>query len=146
MSIDMNNDKFEQNQEFLRKIGETMNNMQAPLREVIETTNAANQAIVAAMQAPLREIIETVNAANQAIAAAIQSDALKNALQFGQKIAQTISAYNFAPMLKAFSEAMIPIKYLLYLLIFLLLLLLLLNHYLNSSSQELQYYFLLTLK
>ena len=111
MSIDMNNDKFEHNQEFLRKIGDTINNMQAPLREAIETANTANQAIAAAMQAPLRQAIEAANAANQAIAAAMQSDALKNALQFGRKIAQTISAYNFAPMLKAFSEAMIPIKY-----------------------------------
>ena len=89
MSSDINNDKFEQNQEFLQKIGETINNMQAPLRQIAEAASVANKAIVAAMQ----------------------SDVIQNALQIGQKIAQTISSFNFAPMLKAFSEAMIPIKY-----------------------------------
>lgn len=89
MSADMNNDKFEQNQEFLRKISETINNMRAPLQQAVEAASVASQAIV------------TV----------IQSDAVQNALQFGQKIAQTIAAYDFAPMLKNLSEAMIPIRY-----------------------------------
>lgn len=89
MSTDMNNDKFEQNQEFLRKISETINNMRAPLQQAVEAASAASQAIV------------TV----------IQSDAVQNALQFGQKIAQTIASYDFAPMLKNLSEAMIPIRY-----------------------------------
>lgn len=85
----MNNDKFEQNQEFLRKISETINNMRAPLQQAVEAANAASQTLVTVMQ----------------------SDAIQNALQFGQKIAQTIVAYDFAPMLKNLSEAMIPIRY-----------------------------------
>ena len=89
MNINLNNDKFEQNQEFLRKISETINNMQVPLHQAVEAANAASQAIV------------TV----------IQSDAIQNALNFGQKIAQTIANYNFGPMLKNLSEAIIPIKY-----------------------------------
>lgn len=89
MSSDMNNNKFEQNQEFLRKISETINNMRIPLQQVAIAANAASQAIVTALQ----------------------SDAVQNALNFGQKIAQTIAKYDFAPMLKNLSEAMIPIRY-----------------------------------
>ena len=89
MSIDLNNDRFEQSMEPLRKIGETINNMQAPLRQIAENVRIANQALVAA----------------------VQSDVVQNALQFGQSIAKLVASYDFTPMLKKFSEAMIPIKY-----------------------------------
>ena len=89
MSIDLNNDKFEQSMEFLRKIGETINNMQAPLRQLAENMRMANQALVAA----------------------VQSDAVQNVLRFGQSIAKLVSSYDFTPMLKKFSEAIIPIRY-----------------------------------
>lgn len=89
MSIDLNNDKFEQSMEPLRKIGETINNMQAPLRQIAENVRIANQALVAA----------------------VQSDVVQNVLQFGQSIAKLVASYDFTPMLKKFSEAMIPIKY-----------------------------------
>lgn len=89
MSVDMNNDNFEQRQEVLREISETINTMQKPLRQIVESVSAASQALVAT----------------------IQSDAVQNVLQFGQKIAQTFATYDFSPMLKNLSEAMIPIRY-----------------------------------
>ena len=85
----MSNDAFEQQQEFLRKINETINNMQAPLHQVVEATTAASRAL----------------------SAALQSNAIQNALNLGQRIAQTIASYDFSPMLKKISEAMIPLKY-----------------------------------
>ena len=88
MSIDLNNDKFEHSLESLRKIGETINNMQAPLRQLAESAQKANQALVAA----------------------VHSDAVQNVLQFGQSIAKLVSSYDFTPMLKKFSEAIIPIR------------------------------------
>lgn len=89
MSIDLNNDRFEQSMEPLRKIGETINNMQAPLRQIAENVRIANQALVAA----------------------VQSDVVQNVLQFGQSIAKLVASYDFTPMLKKFSEAIIPIRY-----------------------------------
>ncbi len=85
----MSSDAFEQQQEFLQKINETINNMQAPLHQVVEATTAASRAL----------------------SAALQSNAIQNALNLGQRIAQTIASYNFSPMLKKISEAMIPLKY-----------------------------------
>ena len=41
----------------------------------------------------------------------MQSDVVQNVLQFGQSIAKLVASYDFTPMLKKFSEAMIPIKY-----------------------------------
>ena len=89
MSIDLNSDRFEQSMEPLRKIGETINNMQAPLRQIAENVRIANQALVAA----------------------VQNDVVQNVLQFGQSIAKLVSSYDFTPMLKKFSEAIIPIRY-----------------------------------
>lgn len=87
--VDMYNDKFEQSQEVLQKIGETINNIQAPLQQIVEATRIATQAVVSAMQ----------------------NDAIQNILQVGQKIAQTFATYDFSPVLKNLSEAMIPIRY-----------------------------------
>ena len=77
MSVDMNNDNFEQRQEVLREISETINTMQKPLRQIVESVSAASQALVAT----------------------IQSDAVQNVLQFGQKIAQTFATYDFSSSL-----------------------------------------------
>lgn len=88
MSTDQNN-KFEQSQEFLRKIGETINKMQEPLRKSVENAQMMTRAVVSA----------------------IQSDAVQNALRVGQEISRIIANCDFTPMLKKFSEALIPIKY-----------------------------------
>lgn len=88
MSTDQNN-KFEQNQEFLRKIGETINKMQEPLRKSVENAQMMTRAVVSA----------------------IQSDVVQNALRVGQEISRIIANCDFTPMLKKFSEALIPIKY-----------------------------------
>lgn len=88
MSTDQNN-KFEQRQEFLRKIGETINKMQEPLRKSVENAQMMTHAVVSTFQ----------------------SDAVQNALRVGQEISRIIANCDFTPMLKKFSEALIPIKY-----------------------------------
>ena len=88
MSTDQNN-KFEQSQEFLRKIGETINKMQEPLRKSVENAQMMTRAVVSTFQ----------------------SDAVQNALRVGQEISRIIANCDFTPMLKKFSEALIPIKY-----------------------------------
>lgn len=89
MSIDVNNDKFEHSLESLRKIGETINNMQVPLRQIAENVQKTNQVLISA----------------------VQSAAVQNVLQLGQSIATLFSSCDFTPMLKKFSESFIPIRY-----------------------------------
>ena len=89
MKLDFNNEAFEHHEDLLRKIGEAVSKIQAPLQKLGETVQIANQAIVATAQ----------------------SQAVQNALRLGQEVAKTMAAFDFTPMLKKFSEAIIPLKY-----------------------------------
>ena len=89
MDLGMNNDEIENNQELVFKLGETLSRIQAPLQKIAETVKAANQTFIAVTQ----------------------SDAVQNALRMGQELVKTITAFDFKPILKKFSEAMIPLKY-----------------------------------
>lgn len=89
MKLDFNNEAFEHNEDLLRRIGEAISKIQAPLQKLEETARIANQALIAT----------------------VQSQAVQNALQLGQEVAKTVAAFDFTPMLKKFSEAIIPLKY-----------------------------------
>ena len=89
MKLNFNSDAFEHNEELLRKIGEAVSEIQVPLQKLGETAQVANQALIAT----------------------IQSQAVHNALRLGQEVAKTMAAFDFTPMLKKFSEAIIPLQY-----------------------------------
>jgi len=59
----------------------------------------------------LQSIVNTVQALNASVVSAIQSDAMRSIINIGNKISNMISKVDFTPMLKKFSEAMIPIYY-----------------------------------
>ena len=89
MKQDFNNEAFEHHEDLLRKIGEAIIKIQAPLQKLGDTAQIANQALIAT----------------------VQSQAVQNALRLGQEVAKTMAAFDFTPMLKKFSEAVIPLKY-----------------------------------
>lgn len=59
----------------------------------------------------LKQIANTLQMMNDAVVSAIQSNVMKVVMDAGHRIAELVSSVRFYPMLKKFSEAIIPIKY-----------------------------------
>lgn len=59
----------------------------------------------------LKQIANTLQMMNDAVVSAIQSNVMKVVMDAGHRIAELVSSVDFTPMLKKFSEAIIPIKY-----------------------------------
>jgi len=60
---------------------------------------------------PLKKANEAAQMLAKTIVQVYQSEALQNALTYGQKIIKALAAYDFEPMIKKFSEAIIPLRY-----------------------------------
>ena len=78
------------------------------LKESTKKLDAIKNAIVSPQ---LQQIANTMQMMNNAVASAIQSDAMRALINIGNRIAELVSSFDFTPMLKKFSEAIIPIKY-----------------------------------
>lgn len=78
-------------------------NQSENLQSVSDVTNA--------IQVPLRQLAETAQTLTQAIVATFQSEAVQNALRISQELVKAIASIDYRPILKKFSEAMLPIKY-----------------------------------
>lgn len=78
------------------------------LKESTKKLDAIKNAIVSPQ---LQQIGNTMQMMNNAVALAIQSDAMRAVINIGNRIAELVSSVDFTPMLKKFSEAIIPIKY-----------------------------------
>ncbi len=74
----------------------------------IRALDAAKNAIISPQ---LQQLASTVQNFSSAIVSVIQSDAMQAVLNMGQRIANIVASVDFTPMLKKFSEAMIPIAY-----------------------------------
>ncbi len=78
------------------------------LKEVTKKLDTVKNAIISPQ---LQQIANTVQMMNNAVVSAIQSDAMKAVIDLGNRIAELAASVDFTPMLKKFSEAIIPIKY-----------------------------------
>lgn len=78
------------------------------LKESVRAFDAVKNAVVSPQ---LQQIANTMQMMNNAVVSAIQSDAMRTVIDVGNRITELISSINFVPVLKGFSEALIPIKY-----------------------------------
>ncbi len=80
----------------------------AKLSESIRTLNNLKNTVISPQ---LQQLATTMQSLNSVIVSAIQSDAMQAVLNVGRQIATMVASVDFTPMLKKFSEAVIPIKY-----------------------------------
>ena len=67
--------------------------------------------IIEKITGPLKKATEAAQMLGKTIVQVYQSEVLQNALTYGQKVIKAITAYDFAPMIKKFSEVIIPLRY-----------------------------------
>lgn len=89
MDLDSVNKKLEENSNTYRVIEESIKATSAPLQQLGSACQIVGQSV-----------IDTV-----------KSSIVQNVLQLGQVIAKSLSQYDFSSVLKNFSEAIIPLKY-----------------------------------
>lgn len=78
------------------------------LKENIRTFDSVKDIVV---PPHLQQLAKSIQMMNNALVSAIQSDAMRAVINMGHSIAKYVASLDFTPMLKKFSEAMIPIKY-----------------------------------
>lgn len=74
----------------------------------VRVLEVAHKAVISPQ---IQQLLESTQKLSSAVISVIQSDALQAALNIGQRISNMLAALDFTPMLKKFSEAMIPLKY-----------------------------------
>ena len=98
----------------LEKIMKAQNNIKVPnetLMKLSESIRVLEQVKTAVISPQLQQLANSIQSLNSTIVSVIQNDAMQAALQVGQQIAKMVETVDFRPMLKRFSEAMIPFKY-----------------------------------
>lgn len=78
------------------------------LKECTKKLDAVKNVIVSPQ---LQQIANTVQMMNNAVVSVIQSDAIRAVINIGNRIAELVASVDFTPILKKFSEATIPFKY-----------------------------------
>ena len=81
------------------------------LSKLATTLSALTVAQNAIVSPQIQQLATTVQNFGSALVSVIQSDAMQAVLNMGQHIANVLSSIDFTPMLKNFSQAMIPITY-----------------------------------
>lgn len=81
------------------------------LTGVSQSINDLNSAKSVAMSSEIQNLAVTMQTVSSKLVSALQSDTMQNILNVGQKIANLAASIDFKPILKGFSEAMLPITY-----------------------------------
>lgn len=78
------------------------------VRETLRALDAVKNTIISPQ---MQQLVQTAQMVNNAVITMVQSEAMQVALEVSRKIAELVKSFDFTPMLKKFSEAMIPIRY-----------------------------------
>lgn len=78
------------------------------MREASHTLDAVKNTIISPQ---MQQLVQTAQMANSAVISMVKSEAMQAVLEVSRKVAEFVKSYDFTPMIKAFSEAVIPIRY-----------------------------------
>ena len=78
------------------------------VRETLRALDAVKNTIISPQ---MQQLVQTAQMVNNAVISMVQSEAMQAALEVGRKVAELVKSFDFTPVLKKFSEAMIPIRY-----------------------------------
>ena len=78
------------------------------VRETLRALDAVKNTIISPQ---MQQLVQTAQMVNNAVISMVQSEAMQAALEVSRKVAELVKSFDFTPVLKKFSEAMIPIRY-----------------------------------
>lgn len=78
------------------------------VRETLRALDAVKNTVISPQ---MQQLVQTAQMVNNAVISMVQSEAMQAALEVSRKVAELVKSVDLTPMLKAFSEAMIPIRY-----------------------------------
>ena len=84
---------------------------QNAIDKVKETLRALDAVKNTVISPQMQQLVQTAQMVNNTVISMVQSEAMQAALEVGRRVAELVKSIDFTPMLKQFSEAMIPLRY-----------------------------------
>ena len=84
---------------------------QDAIDKVREALRALDDVINTMISPQIQQLAQTAQMVNNAIISIVQSEAMQAAFEVSRTVVELVKSIDFTPMLKEFSEAMIPIRY-----------------------------------